>query len=240
MNARLIINTRELKTALKEMSEHTSRGMQDIANQTLLNIAGRSVGNLNPAEGQAKGKRTEIKGYMERPIQAFHANGAAVIRKRRGGGKPLILANLIVQARRRRAGKPGLYGAEMARATGAFKGQAQRSVGFLKSLFIPVIRALNPKCKFHGFTPYAATANISRWPGSSGYGEYFFPNKDGWDGQTGFQVGVSSRGADIWPAAEGIVHDAIAKAVDDETASLVKHTEEMLMQAYNAANRRAA
>lgn len=74
------------------------------------------------------------------------------------------LAALIINARRRAAGQPGLKGGEMERAIRKLIGARTRSVAFLKSGWLPAIRTLAPLADRRGAPAQDPAARIIGQP----------------------------------------------------------------------------
>jgi hypothetical protein len=68
------------------------------------------------------------------------------------GGSPQLV-NLIINRRRGRRGKPGLYGNRMRRASEGFIQRRMAKVGLLKAPLAAVVRKLNPKIPEPVFVP---------------------------------------------------------------------------------------
>lgn len=167
----------ELARLRANMTRNAREARRDIAaeaNQRSLNIAGRTFDNIKPGSGEgARTKRFEVKQYLSlilssRLKMAQRGKRAGKFIRRGGRNRQLTRANLIVQARRAKEGKKGLYGKAMSAVTGKFVQRAQKSVGFIKSPLLPIITTLNGLCRFK--FPFYKTRNISRWPKSAGYG----------------------------------------------------------------------
>jgi hypothetical protein len=175
MNPRATVDAREFNAAIRQLSGGVKSKAVQLANQIALDVSREWFNRLPPPIGQISAKRQEIREYLRTRIGVNTKRGKA---RRKGleGTKrtPLMRLNLIVQARRARAGQRGLYGPAMKAAAGSFARRAQASVGSLKAMLLPVIRRLNPLVKYK--MPFAETGGagggrISIWPGSRGYGK---------------------------------------------------------------------
>jgi hypothetical protein len=171
VRADLDIDTREFSAAARQLAGTMRRRSPNFMAQVGLDVASQAFEEtppFGPGDGRMQTKRTAINRYLNEWI------GDRRIRKKSGKrvAKQLTLMrkHLIVQARRAARGLPGLYGKAMLHNAGRFTARAQQSVGFLKSLFIPIIRTLNatPGKMFR----YARSKynRISVWPGSDGSG----------------------------------------------------------------------
>jgi hypothetical protein len=162
--------------------------------------------------------------------------GSITFTTKRGKGKDRALrrAHLIAQAKRRKAGKKGLYGEEMRAYVGKMVGSRQRGVGWLKAILIPLARGLQAHVKYK--IPARYTRNISRWPGSVGSGEVKVARK-GWNplaSLTNTLDHPSSRGS---ATAERIYEHALSSAIVAETAEMKRHTEKKMADAARRFNR---
>ncbi len=206
---------------LAEYTATTTRSLDEILTQRVLNIAGRAFDLISPASLPAE--RREVKEYLTEPlstkikfVRSGPRAGKATSRGRKGD--QLRRVNLILQARRARQGLKGLYGAEMRAKSGKAQAKAQISVGFLKSLFIPIIMHLNGKARFK--FPFAKTKEVARWPNSAGS---FAIRKSGAGDllSQGFEVGAKLFLNSQRP--ERIVSRAINEAAVQETEEIRMH-----------------
>jgi hypothetical protein len=176
MSPRAEIDVREFNQAIRQLSAGSKKKAVELSNQIALDVSREWFNAMPPPIAQIAAKRREISAYMRQPLATKIKLATSGTRKgkfvQRGTrANALQRRHLILQARQRRAGKRGLYGDEMRRFAAAFSGRAARSVGYLKVMLLPVIRALNPVVKYK--MPYSETGGsgkISIWPGSKGYG----------------------------------------------------------------------
>ncbi len=168
--ATLVMDTSQFNRGAQMLVDVARRSARDIVNQAALDVSGRAFDNLAPSDPQAK--RTEIKKHLEAeisvPVRKIKTgpNAGKIVRDNRR--RALQRVHLLVNFYRGKSKKRGLYGEGMKRAAGRMKKKRQVGVGYLKSVFLPIIRMLNPLCKFK--FPYSKTHSISRWPGSRGFG----------------------------------------------------------------------
>ena len=156
MIARADIDAREFNRAIAQLSKGIPKLAVQIANQTALDVSREWFNVLPPPINQVRAKRREIRSYL----RAVVGNKRLTRKERKAGRVPLMRLHLIVQSRRRKSGQRGLYGQ-----------RAQSSVGYLKAMFLPVIRALNPVVRFKmPNSETGGTAKLSIWPGSKGHG----------------------------------------------------------------------
>lgn len=141
------IDMREFNQALKEYLEHTKRAEAYVLNKKALFVA---RGALRRTPSTQKGAITSSLGQIIRK-----RNGSEMILPTLGKVHPnrvgketeAPLAALIINARRARDGRAGLYGAKMTAAIEALIAARNRSRAFLKSGWIPAIRKLQPLVK---------------------------------------------------------------------------------------------
>src|SRR5436190_10925031 len=134
-----------MSAALRSYYPTTEKSLPEILNQRELNIVGRAFDLIPPSDPVAK--RGEIKEYLTQQLSQrirLAKTGRARFVKRGRKADQLQRVHLIIQSRRAKEGKKGLWGPVMRRAAGRFAAKAQVSVGFVKSVFIPIIRSLNP------------------------------------------------------------------------------------------------
>jgi hypothetical protein len=228
-----------LDAALRGYVPTTRRDRAEIVNQRALNVMGRTFDLIPPASGAGvEGKRAEIKAYMDEPILYRLKVFKSGKRKGKTGarGQPLMRKHLIAQARRKKRGLKGLYGWQMRKASAGLSRRAQVSVGFLKSLFLPVIRALNPLVPFK--FPFAKTRNISRWPNSAGHG-IASPAKPGARCLATIVLSLRMKLGNN-AKAMSIVESNLQKAVNEEAGELERHTRAKLAERARQAGWRQA
>ena len=230
------INTRNFSDAMKFMRENIKRDMAEVLNQRAFNIAARTMDSLKPDPGQEQSTRAKIKSYLNQQLtQRFSrrksGKNKGKLIKRGSRANQLVRANLIIQARRSKMGKTGLYGAKMAEAEGRFKTAAQVGVGFLKTPFLPIIKGLHQLVKFKRVK--TRWGRISVWPGSDGYGK-IKPAKSEVSPSVEISLGWKVSGAPT--KVQRMVVPKLQMAFDAEAREMVKHTEEKIKQAADRAN----
>ena len=139
------IRTEEFDRALEQYMEYTKRALPDVLNKKALYIA-RGALRLTPSTpaGTIKSSLGQVV-HRKSGVDVKTVNAGAVYPGSQNSGAPL--AALIINARRRRSGDPGLYGGDMTRAIEELIAARSRSRSFLKSGWIPAIRALQPLVK---------------------------------------------------------------------------------------------
>lgn len=186
MSARITVDSREWNRALIDVATATGRTQAEVLNQAALDVAGRAFDLIPPAEvgsNEKSGKRqeireelTDVRSYVYRQVKAgpnkgkMKKVGSKWFTNPRSHGKDRTLRaiHLIVNAAMGRRGKKGLRGSDMRAYAGSVVGRRTRGVGFLKGVFIPIIRMLNPLVKYK--FPTRKTRHIARWPGSAAHG----------------------------------------------------------------------
>jgi len=234
------IDASGFRAALNRYRATTRKSLPEILNQRGLNVAGRAFDAIPPGSGGGvPSRRAKIKKYMKAKLSPRRS----LLRRRKGatrGSKPqaarLERRHLIIQARRAARGKKGLYGKAMKGAAGRLSGHAQNSVGFLKSIFLPVLRGLQPFSTYK--FPFAKTQNIARWAKSAGYGKVTAA-REGFFSNVKFNVGTKTKSVAARPRF--VVEQAWVGALAGEAAELTRHVEKKLKaEAVREAARRAA
>lgn len=231
MAATIKLDTREFAAAIQAYKATTRKDIADILNQRALNIAYRAVDYIPPlTRNEVEGKRARIRAYMREQFSQRLKVFKGGKRKGQFGKKgrrndQLQRRHLIVQARRRKKGLKGLYGPAMRRAAGKLSGQAQRSVGFLKSLFIPILRTLNEVARFRKVS-LTKLKNISVWPGGSGSGWARWATP-GFSPKVILRV-VSRARHPVGDQGQQIITAALTRAFSAEAAELRRHVERKL------------
>ncbi len=233
-------DTREFEKAMAEYLPTTKKALPEVLNERGAKVTERAFDAVPPfSNSDLESKKKALSDYLRTPISTaikFAKSG-----KRRGHYIPkkarrknLMRGHLILQAMRAKAGKKGLYGQAMAQAFGRFTGRKLRSVGYLKSVFIPIIRTFNRVSKWK--IPTWKTERISRWPGSSGYGRAD-PAKPGWNPIVKFEIQGRVRDEELGKV-EAIYETAFNIAFRDEARELEKHVEEKMRTISNRHNAR--
>jgi hypothetical protein len=243
MQATAGINKREIERLRKNLIENVAASGRDLneqVRQRALNIAGRTFDGIKPqVSGEAlDNRRFEIKRYMDTPISSRIKLAKSGKRKgkfiRKGGRKrQLTRAVLIIQARRKKEGKKGLYGREMRYAVGSFVGISQKAVGALKSGLIPIIRTLNGLCRFK--FPFYKTRNIAQW--KNGYAFGFARIKtDKMSPKVFMEFGANVKTNDA--KVQAIFENAANPAISAEATEIEQHMKrrnEKMAQKFNSA-----
>lgn len=207
----------------------TRRSLPDVLAQTGANIVRRVVPALPPVDTDSK--RDQIRRWLKEPASTRVKLAKSGKRKghfiQKGArNKQLQRAHLIVQARRRKAGLPGLYGKAMLHEAGKFKQRASVSVGYAKSLWLPIATALNEVVRYK-LQMSLLFKGVARWPGSAGSGQVTLP-VPGSQPTLSLQIGsaqLNVQGDDRLFALEQV---ALQSAVDDEGREASRWAEEMM------------
>lgn len=120
------------------------------------------------------------------------------------------------------------YGQAMMRYVGKLFNKNVRSVGYLKAVWVPVLRALAPLARFKGYAkglPYGVL-----WKTSSAVGAVV-PAKEG-SGNVAAVLDVSAHAPRLTANAEAEVRRATQRAVDEEAKEMRKHMESKLAKAF--------
>lgn len=219
------VDTREFQSALKKLYEYSKRTPADFCNKHAFYIA-RGATRLTP-----KADKASIATTLGESVITFQNNAKGRTVKGRGfrlvagsGGSPL--AAMIINKRQREKGLPGLYGKEMEKAVKAMIGARIRSVAFLKSGWLPAIRALAKIVK--GASSFAGVKTYGQPKGSAE------PATVGWRAICKI---INSAGEN--KNNKGALHKygapALEQAVRDETASMNKRLEEIVKEAADKA-----
>ena len=136
MTPSLQLETKEFSKALKEFSVKSSRALPEIINARMFYVLARAFLILRPANPEAE--RARIRGYLREPTGDVNKVSRKT-GKRIGKNRLLRRVHLITQAKNAKAGKTGLYGADMKKAAGKLMRRAIGSVGYLAA---PVAKAI--------------------------------------------------------------------------------------------------
>lgn len=131
--------------SLKRYMAFTSKTIAEVANAKAYFIARKAIWFTPKAD--ATRIKTGLGQFVS--VNRINAKGKTIktrqmvlVRSRREGTENVPLAALIINARRRDAGQPGLQGRKMAQAISKMLGGRLRSVAFLKSGWLPAVKKL--------------------------------------------------------------------------------------------------
>ena len=190
------IEAEKFNEVMKRWLVTTSRELSVAVNARMAFLLMRMFVLIPPHRVQQK--RDEIRTYFHQPIgdrRKDKKTGKAV-----GRARQLRRVHLIAQARNAKAGKPGLYGEDMAKAAASLRRKAVGSVGYLKSGLIGAIR------KFQGhFTQFGGSTKKSKGKQISGNAA-FMRLVDQYGGMQGTGNVAKHRGAkfEVWTAKPGL------------------------------------
>lgn len=229
-------DTRQFDAGMRAVRGISSKTLLEQCRQRSLNLAGRSFDLIPPLSGPgAPLKRATIKAYLSQQLatriglRKKRSKTGAIYKQKGAAGKQLQRVHLIAQHRAKLAGKKGLYGPTMSAAASKLRGTALKSVGFLKSVFLPIITTLNPLCKFK--FPFRKTKNISRWPGSAGHGSV---SQELRDMNPAVLMNLSwNLSHDISGNGQTIIRNAIQLALNLEGREMAEHARRTLQKRYD-------
>lgn len=135
------LDASSMDRAMTRLIPYTEKTGPEIVNQRMMNIGGRAA-NKTPMADRVKiiSELGEVGRKLRVTKKGRLVRGKRVYAK--SARKDAPLAALIINARRRKAGKPGLYGKQMTSAVKRMVGGKTRSVGFGRSGYIPGIKRL--------------------------------------------------------------------------------------------------
>lgn len=236
----MTLNTREFSAAIRQLARKLPQEkLPQLLNQAALDVAGEAFDAIPPASGAVDSTRLKLRRFLREQLSTTIKLATSGKRKgsliRRGGrAKQLIRANLLANYWRGRAGKPGLYGAAMRKYTGKLTGARTRGVGFIKSVFLPIIRGLNPLVKYK--FPFNKTAKIARWPGSKGFG-IATPARPSWNPVATFEIRNDIRNSQAGKV-QNLYFRVVQAAIDFKAAKLQRQFERELQAEFNKVNAR--
>lgn len=234
MGPTIRIDTRELNRAIGMNVPLVKRGLAEEVNQRTLNATGRAFEALPPnGRSGASAARRRIKLYMSEPISTRIKLARYGPRKGkfvRAGSKKnqLRRVHLILQARRAKEGKPGLHGAEMRQRAGRFAARSQVGVGFMKSMFLPVLNSLNAVVTRFRFS-MAKASGIARWPNSAGWG-FGTPARAGERTSAVLRVGANMQSSSGEGETRSKVAAAVQEGINAEGRELARHVESKMKE----------
>ena len=235
MNMKFIADARQFNAGLDAYMKTTTRDLPDIVNQRAFNVAARTIDSMKPLPGSEQAERSKIKSYLNAQVSTRIrlVKSKGTFRKKGSRANQLARVNLIIQARRAKAGLKGLHGQEMTEAEGRFKRAAQVGVGFLKSPFIPVIKGLIALVRFRKVA--TRWGRISVWPGSAGFGKVT-PAKEGLKPFVEMQMRWKVPGIPL--KVQGLIFPHYQAAMNAEGAEMIRHAHEKLQASANRINSR--
>lgn len=217
------VDSTVLNRQVERLSTSSKKLLPDIANQRLLNAVGRGF-NKTPIADKAK-IITEL-GEVGRNLRLTKTGklrrGSKIFASSTRSKAPLMA--LIINARRRKAGKKGLFGRDMEAAIVKAVAARKRSVGFEKSGYIPGMRVVASRLK----RPFkiARTKGISVYGKNKGEG---IAARDGWS-----PYAMIENSAKEIPK---VGRDALQEGVDEEAREVERHLVEDMKPVFDEFNR---
>lgn len=168
------MDRREFRETLKQYRNHTKRDLATILNTKGFYIArgcARETPKADIAQMNAEigVQAMALVRHQKGPRAGMHMRGNSARIYAQGSTVNAPLLALIINARRGRAGQPGLYGAAMRQEMGKVLTARARSIAFIKSGWLPAIKVLaryaenktkaarpDPKAKQYGKSKGAA------------------------------------------------------------------------------------
>lgn len=238
-DATIQLDTRQFRRAIQVYAETTRKTGAQIVNQRAYNVAGRAMDMMKPEPGGEQAQRAKIRAYMNtrrgEDRYVISKTGKRTKKKVKRMHQ-LVVANLIVQARRAKKGLTGLYGQAMISAEGQFVQAAQVGVGFLKSPFVAIVRGLTEYQPPGKRMPIKTRwGKISVWPGSKGYGTVN-PALPGTSPQVKFELRWRVKGAPT--KVQRLTLPVLQRAFDAEAAGMRQHVIDKLQEAADKINAR--
>lgn len=225
------LDTTRFDAAIQAYIPTTRKTLVQIVNQRAINVVERAFDSLPPANPDTQ--RGKVRSYLRQPLStnvklAKSGKRKGQFIKRGARNNQLQRVHLIVQAKRAKAGLPGLYGKKMLHASGKFVSFATKGVGFVKSLFLPAIIGLNPFAQKK--VPHSKTHKIARWPGGAGYGRAAAA-REGDKPTVTFVIGAALRKVGHQEGkVKAIVERALQFGLNAEAAEIRRHVEDKMRQ----------
>lgn len=143
------IDTRDFAETLKRYMEHTKKDLAEVVNTKAFFVCLKALKHTPAARAAQIERELRQKIIVDRP------EGKTIIRRSRKG---VARINLIVNARRKKKGLPGLQGAAMEAESLKVINARKASVGFAKAGWVWALRDLAPLVP--SAARYAQTHNI--------------------------------------------------------------------------------
>jgi hypothetical protein len=134
MNTGFTVDTAEFRKALREYSSLSSRELSEIINSRMFFVALKAFRALAPTF------KFEQQAIIRSRLEAAPSKVAARAARSGSASKPLMLANLLVQAARKKKGLLGLQGRKLHTASNKLIRRRAASAGYLKSALASAMR----------------------------------------------------------------------------------------------------
>lgn len=228
-------DSHRLSADVRRLYVQSSRTLPQVLNQTALNVTGRAM-NDTP---RAYGPHIESSlGRLEK-VSRLTKNGKIKTNTRvasltLGQGKyaGVPIAALIINSRRRKAGKKGLQGKDMANAILKMLKARMRSIGFEASAWIPAVQELMKGIRSLGAKPFI----LAQMKGVAVYGRPKGDAKPATDGFTP-RASITNNAKQI----HKVGGRALDNAMTIESFEINKHIEEKIKKSaeeFNAAGKK--
>jgi hypothetical protein len=250
MNPTVTVDTSRFDAAWKEYLPKTKRSLADAVNARTFFLMLRLYCLLPPKSPQAS--RNKVLDYLDRYVLKMRKSKKTG--KYIGRNRALRVVHLIAQAKNAKAGKPGLYGADMRKAAGALRRRAAGSVGYLKSCVTKAIKKLSPSFQQFGGTRRAkkGSAGVKSVAGNQalinlanqyglpqenvaihrGSSAYAFNAKAGFNPSSHVRMNIGLADNQVG-TVEGIYAKAMQQAYNDEARELENHIAAALQAAFD-------
>ena len=213
------VDRREFDATLKRYRDISKRTPKQICDTKAFFIARRAV--LETPKADKGIMKSSLGSVIYRKKQAVAMKLKTVKRFSRWGQEyQAPLAALIINARRKKAGERGLYGAAMSEAIRAMLAARMRSIGFIKSGWLQAIKALLPFADTKG-APRSEGGVAEIGPSKKGYG---IPASDGWTAKT-VLGNTATTDRDTKAALFKFGQPALQRAFDAEERSMLAYIE---------------
>ena len=246
----MTVDSSKFDAAMKAYLLQTSRDLHKAVNSRFFYLMVRLFVLVPPkSPGQ---ERRRISDYLGTPLGNINRKSKKT-GKRIGKSRLLRRVHLIAQSKEAKAGRRGLYGEEMKAAASALMRKAIGSVGYLRSGVVKIIRIYNkgfnqfqspkwkPLSKPAGYkTPKKTNAalvslanqyglpeeNVAVHKGTKARGIQAVPGFN----PTASVVMTAGVADNQYNRVATIYNTAMQRAMDDETAELINHMTEALLE----------
>jgi hypothetical protein len=221
----LELNVAKLSEAVALYLQVTSRTVQQVVNTKAYYIARKAIWFTEKADSYKM--KLSLGGLV--PVRYIAKSGKVQRRSKlqlvSGSEHSAPLAALIINKRQGRRGEKGLYGRDMARAVRSMLSARARSIGFIKSGWLPSVNNLAPLADRRGAPEIDRTAKqVGRAKGDCR------PAAAGFD-VTAEIVNLASARRDLNGALLRVGGEGLRIAVADETADTADYIHRKLTEA---------
>lgn len=211
------LDTREFDTTLRRYSEVTLKSIPTILNTKAWRIATAAMRNT-PKADRAEIERDLGKVMLGKRIKGGRGKREFSLKLQSADAYHAPLAALLVNKGRH----PGLFGTAMQEAIRTFIGKRNSSIAFLKSGWIPAIRALWPLAEKKDFSTLRVAKTRRDWGSVK-------TAKPGWNSEVIIENFANSP-KDKKGALQIYGFPALQKAFNDEAISMKKYIERKLAE----------